>query len=367
MFAAFIVTAPGLEAVTAAELATLGVPIEKAEPGGLTVQADAATLARLNLHLRTATRILVRAAEFHAFSFAELERHARKIPWGDFLPDGVRPVFRVTSKKSKLYHEDAVAERLLRAAGADPAATVVEGAPSQEFVVRVFRDQVTLSADSSGELLHRRGYRLESAKAPIRETLAAAMLLSVGWDGSVPLVDPFAGSGTIPIEAALIARRIAPGLGRTFSAEGWPSVLPGTFEAERTAAKSEIQADSAVQVCASDRDAGAVSAIHANAERAGVLAELDVQQTAFSRIQFPDQAGWIVTNPPYGMRVGELTKLRNLYAGIGNLLRERGHGWRLALLLSHPELERQIGTLLSTRWKALNGGIPVRLATSAPF
>jgi putative N6-adenine-specific DNA methylase len=214
----FAVTAPGIEAVTAREIAELGMQVTSSEPGGVSFETDAAGIARANLWLRTASRILVRVAEFHAYSFAELERHARKVPWDDYLAEDVRPVFRVTSKKSKLYHQDAIAERLTRWIGRD----VSDEVPEQLFVVRVHRDRVTISADASGELLHKRGYRLEAGKAPLRETLAAAMLLAIGWDGTVPLVDPFAGSGTIPIEAALIACGMAPGAGRSFAMYSWP-------------------------------------------------------------------------------------------------------------------------------------------------
>ncbi len=372
-FAAFVITAPGLEQVTASELRTLGLEPDSVEPGGLALEADHATIARLNIHLRTASRILIRLGGFHAASFAELERRAAKLPWAEYLVPGQGIAFRVTSKKSRLYHQDAIAERLARtAAGAVQGVVPVSwpgddhedptGAPQpQRFIIRVFRDQVTVSADSSGALLHRRGYRKETAKAPLRETLAAAMLLGVGWDGSVPLVDPFAGSGTIPIEAAMIARRIAPGLHRSFAAEQWPGMPAGTFEEARALALDARRSTLDVAIVASDRDAGAVAAMRHNAERAGVAADISIRQAVISELELPQTAGWIVTNPPYGVRVGERLRLRNLYAQTGNVLRARARGWRLGLLSVHPALDQQLRLPLTPVWHTSNGGIGVRL------
>lgn len=367
MLPVFVITQPGLESVTATELAGLGISVTEAEPGGLSFDADAETLARASIDLRTASRILVRLGSFHAASFGELERHAKRLPWGDFLSADTTPSFRVTSKKSRLYHEDAIAERLVRAAGRDPAVAAPADAPVQQFVVRVFRDEVTVSADASGELLHRRGYRLDGAKAPLRETLAAAMLLGVGWDGSTPLVDPFAGSGTIPIEAAMIARGVAPGLHRSFAAESWPGTPAGIFDAARIGALGRGGAVGAAcrpPLRAADRDAGAVAAMHANAERAGVAGDIDIRQAVISDLELPEEPGWIVTNPPYGVRVGERLRLRNLYAQTGKVLRARAGGWRLALLSVHPVLDQQLGIPLTPVWETTNGGIRVRLVVA---
>ncbi|HEX8244542.1 MAG TPA: hypothetical protein VF541_13640, partial [Longimicrobium sp.] len=235
----FAITAPGVEAVCAAELRALGIGAA-AEPGGVAWEGTAEELYRANLWLRTASRVVVRAATFRARTFIELERHARRVPWERWVAKG-RPVrLRVTSKKSKLYHEGAIAERLLgfiedrvggigaRHAEKGPEDEGAETPDAQLFIVRVLRDEVTVSADASGALLHLRGYRQALAKAPLRETLAAAMLLGAGWRGDSPLVDPMCGSGTIPIEGALIARNVAPGLARArrepraFAFTAWP-------------------------------------------------------------------------------------------------------------------------------------------------
>lgn len=200
---AFVACAPGLELLAATELGALGVAIAGTEPGGVTFAADYAQLAAANLHLRTATRVTVRLGTFHASAFHELERHANKLPWDRYVAPGAAVAFRVTSKKSKLYHQRAIAERLTeavagRVGGAHALAAVAaeddddEAIPAaQEFVVRLFHDQCTVSADCSGALLHRRGYRLATAKAPLRETLAASLLLGAGWTGQAPLIDPF--------------------------------------------------------------------------------------------------------------------------------------------------------------------------------
>jgi putative N6-adenine-specific DNA methylase len=266
----------------------------------------------------------------------------------------------VTSRKSRLYHQDAVAERLMRAVGSRVGAPV-EGDAPQELVVRLFRDKCTVSADASGELLHRRGYRLAGAKAPLRETLAAAMLAAAGWDGTTPLVDPMCGSGTIPIEAALLARRIPPGLGRGFAFEHWPEFDPDAWEAVRAAARRRMLPHAPVPIAGSDRDAGAIAAAAANAERAGVAEDLQWRRAAISSIEPPDGTGWIVTNPPYGHRVGERQRLRDLFAQLGNVLRRRCPGWQVALLSAHAELDRQTGLALAPAFETANGGIRVRL------
>ncbi|HEX2190502.1 MAG TPA: hypothetical protein VHG51_16455, partial [Longimicrobiaceae bacterium] len=218
----FAVTAPGLEELCAAELREMGIAAA-AEPGGAAWEGTRAQLFDANLRLRTAGRVLVRVAEFRARTWFELERHARRVPWERWVRPRGAVRLRVASKKSKLYHEGAIAERLLdavaRSAGPLGSAGTArggdeedEGAEGQLFVVRFHYDRCTLSVDSSGALLHLRGYRQALAKAPLRETLAAAMLLGSGWDGAAPLLDPMCGSGTVAIEGALLARKVAPGL-----------------------------------------------------------------------------------------------------------------------------------------------------------
>lgn len=383
------VTSPGVELLTAAELQRLGIAPGETEPGGVAFMATPAELATTLLWLRTATRVTVRLAEFRAASFSELEKHARRIAWGDIVAPGGAIHFRVTSRKSKLYHQDGIAERLERSAqSAVPGLTAVR-APSvaeeleadvtalpevQRVIVRLFRDQVTLSADAAGALLYLRGWRQAVAKAPLRETLAATLLAASGWcDGDTPrgaLLDPFCGSGTVPIEAALVARRMAPGRGRRFAAELWPGMSgnPEARDAIWLGARSHTTAlelpGSAVEIIGYDRDAGAITAALSNAERAGVAADVRFSRQSLSQLSIDAGEGYVVTNPPYGARIGERTALRDLYATLGRLLHDRRPGWRLTMLSADRMLEAQLRLPLRDVLRTTNGGIPVRIVSS---
>ena len=376
-FKAFTSTGPGLESIAAGELKALGIR-GRQETGGIAFSADLQRLYEANLWLRTATRVLVRLGSFHASTFYELERRAKKLPWAEFLPASGKVRIRVTCRKSKLYHSDAVAERVLSAI-VGSASRVIEGSEEtdssetpdaadyetesareseQLFVVRIVNDECEVSADSSGELLHRRGYRREVAKAPLRETIAAAMVLASGWKGDEALLDPMCGSGTIPIEAAMIARKIAPGLRRNFQFMNWPG-----FDTERwNRILEDAQAamtDFPGEILGSDRDAGAVQAAARNAERAGVSENVRFSPEAISAaIAAIRDSGWILTNPPYGVRVGESDDLRNLYAKLGSALKSKS-GWRLGVLTSDSALVRQTRLPLRPRFSTSNGGIPV--------
>lgn len=371
-------TTPGLEPLLAAELAALGMP-GQADEGGVEFGADPTGVARALVHLRTAHRITVRLATFQARGFAELERHAARVEWARVVPVGGAVHFRVTARKSRLYHQDAIAERLERVVLGTVSGTSAVRAPAaaealeddvaqlpgvQRFVVRVFRDEVTISADASGALLHLRGWRQAVAKAPLRETLAAAMLLGVEWDGAIPLCDPFCGSGTIAIEAAHLARRMAPGRMRRFAVEAWPSIGSGVVDAVRAAARREELSAAAVTVVGSDRDEGAIRAARANAERAGVAGDVEFVRRTVSELPAAEGPGLVACNPPYGVRVGERQALRNLYAALGTTLRERRPDWQLALLSASPLLDGQVGVRWREVWRTTNGGIPIRLVTS---
>jgi putative N6-adenine-specific DNA methylase len=370
---AFAVTAPGLEPTCAAELRTIGIAGRVVE-GGVEWTGDIASVMRANLWLRTASRVLVRIAEFRAKAFFELELSAKKIPWAAYLTPGARVAFRVTARKSKLYHTGAIAQRLGAAVAASVrGAQVVDssddeeatGALPQLFVVRFAHDVATVSVDSSGALLHLRGYRQAIAKAPLRETLAAATLLGAGWTGGMPLTDPMCGSGTIPIEAALIARRIAPGKRRTFAFLDWPNIDRAQWASMLDdAGKQELPA-SPVAIDGSDRDEGAITAARANAERAGVAGDVVFTVQPISAISAAEPPGLVVSNPPYGVRVGESDRLRNLYAQLGNVLRAKRPGWQLALFSADKQLERQTKLAFDERFRTKNGGIPVHLVVAA--
>jgi putative N6-adenine-specific DNA methylase len=377
------VVAPGFEAVLEGELRGLGIEPGAVETGGVAFSADDGQLFAANLHLRSASTVLVRVARFRATSFAELERRARQVPWEAFVPAGASVSLRVTCRKSRLYHSDAVAERIAGAiarrvpgvahepdAGSrKPEGTEVASGsrlPASGFAVRLAHDECLISADASGDRLHRRGYRLATAKAPLRETAAAAMLLALGYDGTAPLVDPMCGSGTIAIEAALIARRIAPGLGRRFACERWPSFGGVRFEALREAARAAVLAQAPAPILASDRDAGAIEAAVANATRAGVGADITFSHRALSNIEPPPQPGLLVTNPPYGARVGDRRALRDLYAQLGNVARGKLAGWSVGFLSVDRALEGQLRLPLEEVLRFRNGGIPVRLVRAHP-
>lgn len=356
----FAVTAPGLEAITAAELEHLGLGPTAIEAGGVSFGGGQAALQRANLESRTASRITMRLGQFEARTWFELERHVRKLDWGQVLAPGTALHVEVTSRKSRLYHQRGIAERLAREVGAPVAdAARLEDGAVQRIIVRVVRDRFTISADASGELLHRRGYRLETARAPMRETLAAAMLLGAGWDGTFPLVDPFAGSGTIPIEAALLARRIAPGLGRAFAFMAWPSFDSAAWHRTLAAAQAAVRPSAPVVISGSDRDAGAVQAARANAERAGVGDSVSFRQSALSALEAMPGAGVLLTNPPWGARVSGGTDLRNLYAQLGNVARRALPGWRMGLLVADRAMAAQVGIAWTERFSTTHGGIRV--------
>jgi putative N6-adenine-specific DNA methylase len=369
---AFAVTAPGLESICADELSRLGIR-GKAEAGGVAWKGDLLSIARANLWLRTASRVLVRVAEFRATAFFELELQAKRIVWERFVTPETAVEFRVTCRKSKLYHSDAVAQRFAealvkRVRGASVVDTSAsdedEAAPvsdRQLFIVRFFHDVCTVSVDTSGALLHMRGYRQAVAKAPLRETLAAAVLLGAGWNGDTPLLDPMCGSGTIPIEAACIARRIAPGRDRAFAFLRWPELKQATWKKLIDEARANELATSPAHIEGSDRDEGAISAAQANAERADVSQDITFSVRPISAMTPADPPGLIAINPPYGVRVGESKALRDLYAQLGNVARRKRAGWRLAMLSADPALERQTKLALDERFQTRNGGIPVRL------
>lgn len=362
---AFVITAPGLERLVVDELKALGRGDVRAVEGGATFSATRQALYEVNLHLRTASRVVVRGAEFGANAFHELERRAGKVPWEAFVSPSVPVSLRVTCRKSRLYHSDAVAERVAgaimsRVTGVH-VAPAERDAASQLILVRLLHDRCTISIDSSGALLHLRGYRQALAKAPLRETLAAAALLASGWRGDAALIDPMCGSGTIPIEGALIARRIAPGLRRQFAFESWPDFDSGLWSEVVSAAQARVIPRAPAPIQGSDRDAGAIQAAISNAQRAGVLGDVELTERAVSGIQPPAVPGWMVSNPPYGVRVGERDRLRNLYAQLGNVLRARCPGWRFALLSADPALERQLRLRAEPIIRTSNGGIDVSL------
>ena len=366
----FAVAAPGLEPYTARELSELGLG-GAASLGGAAFSGRRRELYRANLHLRTASRVLVRMGEFYAAAFSELRTKAGRLDWEACLRPGQPVAIHATCHKSKLYHSDAVAERVAGAiadrlgqpspltAGSEAGET----AGAQLVIVRLVRDQVTISLDSSGALLHQRGYRLDTAKAPLRETLAAGILMAAGWDRRAPLLDPFCGAGTIPIEAALLAQNLAPGRARRFAFMDWPDYDARLWQHVLDEATAGVSQSPPPQIFASDRDAGAIAAAQANAARAGVGDQIEFLQRSVSAVEPPPGPGWLVTNPPYGLRLADRHDLRDLYARFGQVLRQRCPGWWVACLSSDPRLERAMSLAFddSRQLPLLNGGLRVRL------
>jgi putative N6-adenine-specific DNA methylase len=351
----FAVAAPGLEPLVARELSAIGVRAQPV-PGGVGFHATSAQLYAANLWLRIASRVIVRLATLRASAFYELERQARRVPFERFIAPGSSVEIHVSCHKSKLYHSDAVAERIRQAIAR--RSRLGDGTDGALVLVRLFHDECTISIDSSGALLHRRGYRLATAKAPLRETLAAAMIVASEWDTRSALVDPFCGSGTIPIEAVWIARRRAPGIQRAFGFMKWPEFDAALWNTACEQARANELPAAGTPIVGADRDAGGIAAALANAERAGVTGDVELRVQTISELQAPATTGWLVTNPPWGVRVGEPAKLRDLFARFGQVARERLPGWHVTLLA--PAVVTNPARLgLVPRVKTVSGGISV--------
>jgi putative N6-adenine-specific DNA methylase len=309
--------------------------------GGVELEGDLAVVARLNRELRAATRVLVRAGEVRARDFEALRRGAGQLDWRRFARGGVRASVTATAHKSRLYHTGGIAERVEQAV----IAALGAGEEPLDLIVRGERDVFTISVDSSGELLHKRGYRLEDAGAPLRETLAAGMLALAGWKPDEPLVDPMCGSGTIVIEAALTR---LPRRGYAF--ERWPG-------AENLSTTDDKFVTGQRQISGFDVDPGTIALARRNAERAGVNVSLEVADVRALKLDGPP--GLILTNPPYGQRLRP-AELRPIYEALGRLA--RSSGWRLALLTTDERLARASGTPRGAH-RLVNGGLRVTLYT----
>jgi putative N6-adenine-specific DNA methylase len=362
----FAATAPGLEHFVHAEALALDLAQTAIVPGGVEITTEERGAVRLLLSLRTASHLLARVAKFRADRFDRFEREVKKIDWCAWLAPGAPRRVRATAERSRLYHTNAIVERLERflddaIGAADPGSSVAPVPIAARFV----KDTCTLSIDLSGEPLHRRGYRLDPGRAPLRDDLAAALVMASGWDGARPLVDPFCGSGTIAIEAAMVAARIAPGLTRPFAMEGTRLGSAALFTEERALARERITAPVAA-IVAADRDPRAIARTRENAERAGVLPFLSVIHAPLSEL---DLGGLtrpaIVTNPPWGERIDEGPGLERLYAALGALVRRLGPGATLAFAAHDRDLARRVGMPVTSAFLTDAGGMKLSAMVSS--
>ena len=349
----------GLEGLCADELRRLGLPQVKAENGRVCCKARPEDIPRVNLNLRTGERVLLVVGRYHAADFEALFEGAKALPWEDFIPrEGAFPV-KVHSLNSQLHAVPAIQAVLKKALAARLGAkygmdTLPESGALYQVQFSIMADQVTLMLDTSGAGLHKRGYRAVGVVAPLRETLAAAMVLLSRYRGRDPFCDPFCGSGTIPIEAALIAKNRAPGLNRAFSAQKWRWLDSGLWlQAADEAMDKEFHGD--YDIWGGDIDPKAVAIARDNAVKADVEDVVRFEVADAARFHRDAPAGRVVTNPPYGERILEKREAEELYRAFGRAVRTLPEGWRVSVLSSHTEFERTFGRTAEKKRKLYNG------------
>lgn len=358
-FEIFCVAPPGLEPELAAELTELGFAGPAIETGGVTVSGGWPEVWKANLLVRGASRILARIGSFRALHLAQLDKRARRFDWASVLRRDVPVRVEASCKRSKIYHAGAAAQRVETAIREELGAMIEKAAPVC-VRVRIEDDLCTLSIDTSGELLHKRGHKEAVSKAPMRETLAALFLRQCGYDGTQPLLDPMCGSGTFVIEAAELALGLAPGRTRAFAFEH----LAGFDEAAWTKMRAmQTGRETQVRVFGSDRDAGAIRMSRANAERAGVAGIARFEQVAVADLVRPDgPPGQVIINPPYGARIGNKQALRTLYRTLGGTLKNRFAGWQVGLVTSDAGLAKATGLPFGKPGPVIDhGGLKIRL------
>ena len=362
-FEIFLVAIPGLESALLEEAQETEFKGASQVAGGIRFKGNWRDVWRANLELRGASRVLARIGEFRALHLAQLDKRARAFPWSETLRSDVPLRVEASCKRSRIYHSGAAAQRITNAIAATLGAKVTDEA-DLTLKARIEDDLCTLSIDTSGDLLHRRGHKQATAKAPMRETMASLMLRLCGFDGSEPVVDPMCGSGTFVIEAAEIAAGLLPGRSRSFAFEKLSTFDHVQWDKMRSAAKSHKPS---VIFTGSDRDAGAIAAAKANAHRSGVESFTHFERKTLSEIAPPEgPPGLVIVNPPYGTRIGDKTKLQALYASTGKVLSERFGGWRVGLIASDGTLARATGLPFLPRSEpVLHGGLRVYLYQTA--
>ena len=351
----------GLEAVMKKEILDLGYEVSQVEDGRVTFIGDAEAICRANIFLRTTERVLLKVGSFHAETFEDLFQGTRAIPWEEYLPkDAKFWVAKASSIKSKLFSpsdiqsimKKAMVERMKKAYGID---WFPENGAS--FPLRVFlhKDTVTVALDTTGESLHKRGYRTLTSKAPITETLAAALIMLTPWKSDRILVDPFCGSGTFPIEAAMIAANMAPGMNREFLSEDWKHLIPRKCWYDAMDEANDL-VDLSVQtdIQGYDIDGDIVRAARANAKTAGVDELIHFQQRSVSDLSHPKKYGFLITTPPYGERIEDKKNLPELYKTIGERFAALD-SWSAYIITAYEDTERYFGRKADKNRKIYNG------------
>lgn len=351
----------GMEAVLKKEIIDLGYEISLVEDGRVTFLGDDEAICRANVFLRTAERVLLKVGSFRAETFEELFQGTKAIPWEEYIPqDGKFWVAKASSIKSKLFSpsdiqrimKKAMVERMKPAYGISQFPETGSSYPLRVFL---YKDQVTVGIDTSGDSLHKRGYRTLTSKAPITETLAAALIMLTPWKPDRILVDPFCGSGTFPIEAAMMAANMAPGMNRSFLSEDWKNLIPRKCWYEvMDEANDLVNLDVKVDIQGYDIDGDIVKAARANAESAGVADLIHFQQRPLSALSHPKKYGFLITNPPYGERIEEKENLPALYKEIGDRFRALDD-WSAYIITAYEDAEKYIGRKADKNRKIYNG------------
>jgi len=355
----FLACLPGFEPALRDELGALGFGASTVRPGGVELPGDLGVAAQLNLRCRIADRVLLRIASFRALHLAQLDKRARKLDWAAWLRPDVPVRVEASCARSRIYHEGAAAQRVARAIADATGAATKGGADPLRVLLRIEDDLATLSLDTSGVGLHKRGHKPFVAKAPLRETMAAAFLHQMGFDGTQPVLDPMCGAGTFVLEAAEIAAGLAPGRAREFAHARLACPPP--------APRAPAAAPPPLEPCffGYDRDQGAVQGAQANAARAGLEGWTRFACQPIGALTTPDgPRGLVMVNPPYGGRIGNARQLYPLYASLGAVLRAGFAGWRLGLVTAEPALARATGLALTPGPPVPHGGRTVRLYQS---
>ena len=351
----------GMESVLKREITDLGYDITEVADGRVTFFGDEEALCRANIFLRTAERILIKIGSFHAETFEELFQGTKNLPWEEYIPkDGKFWVAKAASVKSKLFSPSDI-QSIMKKAMVERLKAQYEISwfpeDGENFPVRVFlmKDEVTVGLDSTGESLHKRGYRKLTAKAPIAENLAAALIELTPWNAGRILVDPFCGSGTFPIEAAMLAANMAPGMKRHFLAEKWENLIPiRHFQDAKEEAADLVDLSVETDIQGYDIDGEIIKAARANAKMAGVDHLIHFQQRPVSELSHPKKYGFVITNPPYGERLEEKKNLPALYKEMGDAFR-RLDSWSEYVITAYEDAEKYIGRKADKNRKIYNG------------